>query len=347
MRAAVTDPVDVGPRDVRQRLDVASDVGGQHPQLGCQVVGEVRQVVVVAWVQHQHQRHADPGDPGQPPVVVEPDALVAPATRAAVRRVLTLACRLGQHRRPQRRDPQSVRLERADLPAGHPGQRQPALAVRGGDGVVVELAGTQCHGTKTRHDAGRASSSVGVRPGIYLARSKRSRFMTLSHAATKSRTNFSFASSAGVDLGERPELGVRAEDEVDGGGGPLDLAGGPVAALVHVLRAMPTTFHSVPMSSRFTKKSLVSVPGRSVKTPCCGLPGVGVQGPHAADEHRHLGRGQRQHVGPLEQQRLRRQLLARLGGSCGTRRRSARARRTTRRRSAPARRRCAPARTAP
>ena len=33
----------------------------------------------------------------------------------------------------------------------------------------------------------------------------------------------------------RPELGVRAEDEVDGGGGPLDLARGAVATLVHVL----------------------------------------------------------------------------------------------------------------
>ena len=31
-------------------------------------------------------------------------------------------------------------------------------------------------------------------------------------------------------------------------------------------------FHSVPMSSRFTKKSLVSVSGRLVKTPCCDRP---------------------------------------------------------------------------
>src|SRR3712207_8312333 len=30
-----------------------------------------------------------------------------------------------------------------------------------------------------------------------------------------------------------------------------------------------------------------------------GLPQVGVEGTHAADENRHLGSGQRQHVGPV------------------------------------------------
>ncbi len=47
-----------------------------------------------------------------------------------------------------------------------------------------------------------------------------------------------------------------------------------------------------------------------MKTPWGGLPDVGVQGPHAADEHRHLRSGQRQEVGPLHQQGLRRQLLS-------------------------------------
>ena len=74
------------------------------------------------------------------------------------------------------------------------------------------------------------------------------------------------------------------------------------------------------MSSRFTKKSLVSVPGRSVKTPCCGLPDVGVQGAHAADQHRHLGRGQRQHVRPVQQQRAPAAASRPAGGSCGSRR---------------------------
>src|SRR5688572_9994665 len=38
-----------------------------------------------------------------------------------------------------------------------------------------------------------------------------------------------------VKLGDGSELGVRAEDEVDGGAGPLGLARGAVATLVHVL----------------------------------------------------------------------------------------------------------------
>ena len=42
----------------------------------------------------------------------------------------------------------------------------------------------------------------------------------------------------------------------------------------------------------------------------CRLPVVGVQGTQAADEHGHLGGGQRQQVGPVQQQSLRRQLLS-------------------------------------
>src|SRR5215813_3312819 len=38
-----------------------------------------------------------------------------------------------------------------------------------------------------------------------------------------------------VNLGEGSELGVRAEDQVDGGAGPLRRAGGAIAPLVHVL----------------------------------------------------------------------------------------------------------------
>ena len=74
-----------------------------------------------------------------------------------------------------------------------------------------------------------------------------------------------------VDFREGSELGVRAEDEVDGGAGPLDLARRAIATLVHVL-IRADGFHSVLMSSRFTKKSLVNVPGRLVKTPCSDCP---------------------------------------------------------------------------
>ena len=64
-------------------------------------------------------------------------------------------------------------------------------------------------------------------------RSNRSRFITFVQAATKSCANFAPASSLRVDLGQRPQLRVRAEDQVDAGCGPAQLAGSPVAPLEH------------------------------------------------------------------------------------------------------------------
>ena len=59
------------------------------------------------------------------------------------------------------------------------------------------------------------------------------------------------------------------------------------------------------MSSRLTKKSLVSVSGRLVKTPCVEFPGIcdRTRRP-AADENRHLRRSQRQQLRPIHQQLL-------------------------------------------
>ena len=48
--------------------------------------------------------------------------------------------------------------------------------------------------------------------------------MTLFHAATKSCTNFCFRVITGIHFGQGAELGVRAEDEVDGRAHPLHLA---------------------------------------------------------------------------------------------------------------------------
>jgi hypothetical protein len=101
-------------------------------------------------------------------------------------------------------------------------------------------------------------------PAEDQARSYRSRFMTLSHAATKSCTNFSRPSSL-VDLREGAQLRVRAEDEVDAAGGSPDLARREVAAL-EGLRALGRRRPLAPMSSRFTKKSLVSDSGLQVPT---------------------------------------------------------------------------------
>ena len=61
------------------------------------------------------------------------------------------------------------------------------------------------------------------------------------------------------------------------------------------------------MSSRFTKKSLVSASGRLVKTPCCAPSEVGLQDAHAADEHGHFRRGQRQQLRLVHQQHFGRQ----------------------------------------
>ena len=75
---------------------------------------------------------------------------------------------------------------------------------------------------------------------------------------------------AGVDLGDGAELGV--EPKTRSTAVPVHLScrsrgRGPRR------RARPGGHrHSVPMSSRFTKKSLVSVSGRSVKTPCSDWP---------------------------------------------------------------------------
>ena len=63
-------------------------------------------------------------------------------------------------------------------------------------------------------------------------------------------------------------------------------------------------FHSVPMSSRFTKKSLVSDLGPLGEHAVLRAVEVGVQDAHAADEHRHFGRGQRQQLRLIDQQRF-------------------------------------------
>ena len=134
---------------------------------------------------------------------------------------------------------------------------------------------------------------------IDQARSKRSAFITLVQAATKSFTNFSFASARRVDLGEGAQLRVRAEDQVDARAGPLDRLRLAVAALVQ--RSSPAGCHSVPMSSRLTKKSFVSVPGLLGEDAMLRAAGVRAEHAQAADQHRHLRRRQPQQLRPVHQ----------------------------------------------
>src|SRR5580765_3582095 len=85
-----------------------------------------------------------------------------------------------------------------------------------------------------------------------------------------------------VNLGEGSELGVRAEDEVDVGAGPLHRAGGAIATLVHVLvrtgwlplRAHVEQVHEEVIGQR---------PRPLGQDAVLGLPGVSIQGTHAAD----------------------------------------------------------------
>ena len=65
--------------------------------------------------------------------------------------------------------------------------------------------------------------------------SNRSRFMTLSHARHEVAHEFLLAVLARVNLGDGPQLRVRPEDQVDGGGGPRHVTRRPIATLVHVL----------------------------------------------------------------------------------------------------------------
>src|SRR5581483_3384173 len=108
----------------------------------------------------------------------------------AVRRILAFACWFGKDGWPQRRDPQSLLLERADVPSGHPRQRQPPFVIGDGSRVVVEVVWTQGHGRRL----GRAGEppiksnrtgcpdlvvrrSLPLRPVWLLSRPSRSTFL--------------------------------------------------------------------------------------------------------------------------------------------------------------------------
>ncbi len=64
------------------------------------------------------------------------------------------------------------------------------------------------------------------------------------------------------------------------------------------------SFHAVPMSSRLTKKSLVSAPGRSGQHAVLRAAVVGAEHAQPADQHRHLRRAQPEQLGAVDQQLL-------------------------------------------
>ena len=74
----------------------------------------------------------------------------------------------------------------------------------------------------------------------------------------------------GIDFRQRTELRVRTEDEIDASAGPFDLARLTIPPLIDA--SVEEGCQTVFMSSKLTKKSLVSVPGCLVKTPCFDCP---------------------------------------------------------------------------
>ena len=127
--------------------------------------------------------------------------------------------------------------------------------------------------------------------------------MTLSQAATKSVTNFWLAVGAGVDFGEGAEDGVGAEDEVDAGGGPLGRAGLAVEAGEGVAAGrdlFPLRAHVEQVDEEVVGQRL----GARGEDAVFLAVGVGAEDAQAADEHRHLGRGEGEQLRLVDEQRL-------------------------------------------
>jgi len=95
---------------------------------------------------------------------------------------------------------------------------------------------------------------------------------------------------ASINFREGPELGVRTEDEINPGAGPLEFAGCAITALEQVLvfrgclpgGAHVKQIHEEVIGQRFWP------PGKNA---VLGLSEVGIQDPHTANQNRHLRGG--------------------------------------------------------
>src|SRR5215211_9221188 len=96
--------------------------------------------------------------------------------------------------------------------------------------------------------------------------SKRSRFITLVHAATKSFANFCFASAHAYTSAKARSW--ECEPKIRSTRVPVHLTAFVFRSRPSYTPSEPAGCHCVLMSSRLTKKSFVSSPGRLVKTPC-------------------------------------------------------------------------------
>ena len=106
-----------------------------------------------------------------------------------------------------------------------------------------------------------------------------------------------------VDFRQGPELGVRTEDEVDTGAGPLEFARCAITTLEHVFvfrGCIPGRAHVEQIHEEVIGERL----GPLGEDAVLGLSEVGIQDSHAANENRHLRRRQRQQLRPVDQQFL-------------------------------------------
>src|SRR5262249_58588305 len=80
---------------------------------------------------------------------------------------------------------------------------------------------------------------------------------------------------APVDFGQRAQLRVRTEDQVDTGAGPLDLLGLAVAPVVHAVRTggLPFRTHVQEVDEEIVRQGLRSLGEDAM----LGLPGIGVE----------------------------------------------------------------------
>src|ERR1700733_12836279 len=99
---------------------------------------------------------------------------------------------------------------------------------------------------------------------------------------------------AGVDLGHRPQLGVRAEHEVGAAAGPLQLAGGPVATLVLLGGAVATRYRGPDRVhvEQIDEEVVGQRPGPVREESDRRAPGVGPKCPKTPDQYGHLGSAQ-------------------------------------------------------
>ena len=106
-----------------------------------------------------------------------------------------------------------------------------------------------------------------------------------------------------IDFRQGPELGVRTEDEVDTGAGPLEFARCAITTLEHVFifrGCLPRRAHVEQIHEEVIGERLRPLGEDAV----LGLSEVGIQDAHAANENRHLRSGQRQQLRTINQQFL-------------------------------------------